>query len=92
MQDGYTQVGAGQNDMRQVGNDLQHHVQSRTADENLQPTRLVRSDRLAGGPMKEYMEEESRRHMEAGRHRASHVERHHSRGYDSQYGHDTYKY
>ena len=62
MQDGYTQVGAGQSDMRIAGDDLQHNRQPRTADEWHVPVRMVRRSAGEGGPMKEYLDREAAQH------------------------------
>ncbi len=58
MQDGYTQVGAGDSDMRVAGRDLQHNRQTRTADEGSIPVRRVQASFQAGGPMKEHTDRE----------------------------------
>ena len=79
MQDGYTQVGAGQSDMRQCGEDLQHNRQTRTADELHVPVRMVRQSREDGGPMKHHLEEEQARHKEARAMRLQDLERHYKR-------------
>lgn len=80
MRDGIGQVGAGQDDMRLAGKDLQHHVQPRTADEN--PTgeqRKVRRMAGQGGPMKEAMDDELSRHNEGKQMRMQHLEKHYKR-------------
>ena len=103
MQDGYTQVGAGQNDTRVAGKDLQHFTQTKTADEWHVPVRFVRQEAQMGGPMKEYMdsqgknskehlESEKRRHDESREHQNHHMEKHQKRDYNSQHGGDTYNY
>ena len=76
MQDGYTQVGAGDSDMRIAGKDLQHHRQPREGRELHEPVRIITQYREAGGPMKEHMEHE----MHHGHHdhkRSGHEMRHH---------------
>lgn len=105
MRDGIGQMGAGQDDRRVAGEDLQHYTQKRTADEN--PTgqkRMVRQEAGGGGPMKEHMEHdhghhhpmhhhlevEKQRHEESHAHQMHHLEKHHSRHFDSQHGHDTF--
>lgn len=78
--DGWGQVGAGPSDMRLTGKDLQHNRQTRTADEN--PTgmqRIVRSSSGAGGPMKEAIDAEMRRHNQARDVRLKHLEDHYKR-------------
>lgn len=108
MQDGYTQIGAGDSDMRVAGEDLQHNRQTRTADELHVPVRMVRQSMEDGGPMKQQMQvqlqddqknqlhhelgQEKQRHVEAQKHYANHLERHHKRHHDSQYGQDNYNY
>ena len=42
--------------------------------------------------MSEYLQVEKNRHEEALEHHMNHLEKHHSRHYNSQYGHDTHKY
>lgn len=108
MQDGYTQVGAGDSDMRVAGKDLQHNRQTRTADELHVPVRRFKKSIEDGGPMKKQMAiqlednvknhlqhelaQEMHRHKEAQKHFANHIERHHKRHHDSQYGQDNYNY
>lgn len=64
MQDGYTQVGAGDSDMRLAGKDLQHNRQTRTADELQLPVRRVRQSIEGGGPMKTAIEMHLYKEME----------------------------
>lgn len=90
--DGWGFTGAGTDDRRLSGMDPQHNVQNRTADELHVPVRMVTQSRETGGPMKEHMEQEKSRHEQAQKHQKHHVERHHSRPYDSQHGQDNYKY
>ncbi len=92
MQDGYTQVGAGDRDMRVAGNDLQHYRQARTADESHMPVRRVVQNYNDGGPMRHTLNQEKIRHEAALGHHRHHLERHQGRHYDSQHGHDNYKY
>lgn len=104
MQDGYTQVGAGDSDMRVAGKDLQHNRQPRTADEAHIPVRRVKQYIQGGGPMKEHMDHkeahglhhhleiEKARHESAKGHVHHHLEKHHSRHHDTQHGHDHYKH
>lgn len=103
MQDGYTQVGAGQDDRRMSGKDLQHFTEAKTADEWHVPVRHIRQEAEMGGPMKEYMdsqgkhgkehlEGEKQRHRESMEHHKNHLEKHQNRNHDSQYGGDTYNY
>ena len=80
MQDGYTQMGAGDSDMRVGGKDLQHHRQPRTADEN--PAGIVRKvthSYAAGGPMKQMLNDEMQRHKESKMMRLEHLEKHYKR-------------
>lgn len=65
--DGWGQVGAGQDDYRVAGKDLQHYRQQRTADEMHVPVRKVRQQSQGGGPMKEHME-----HHEHHKHHGHH--------------------
>lgn len=104
MQDGYTQVGAGDSDMRLASDDLQHGRQTKTADELHMPVRRVKQNYNDGGPMHHHMEEkmkhpmhqqleeEKSRHEAAIDHHMHHLEKHQGRHYDSQYGQDTYTY
>lgn len=102
MQDGFTQVGAGTDDRRLAGKDLQHNVQTRAADELHVPVRMVRQSAEGGGPMKEHMdrkgelyhhlEKEKMRHHHAQEHAHNHMERHHKRHHDTQHGHDGHKH
>ncbi len=71
MQDGYTQVGAGDSDMRLAGEDLQHNRQTCTANGS--------SGRQSGGPMKEALDKELARHQEARNMRLQHLESHYKR-------------
>ena len=80
MQDGYTQVGAGDSDMRVAGKDLQHNRQTRTADENTTgQERIVRRSADHGGPMKEALDRELARHNESRGMRLKHLEDHYKR-------------
>ena len=106
--DGWGFMGAGADDKRLAGKDLQHNLQhnlqTRTADEGTSPARIVTQPRESGGPMKEHMdhemrhhmnehlEEEKHRHHEAMEHHKHHLEKHHMRNFDSQHGHDTFNY
>jgi hypothetical protein len=104
--DGFGQVGAGQNDLRVAGKDLQHYGQPRTADELHVPVRMVRQTSQGGGPMKEHMdhmehkhvgmhehlEHEKHQHGRAMDHVNHHLERHHKRHHDTQHGHDHHKH
>lgn len=106
--DGWGQSGAGASDMRIAGHDLQHNRQTRTADETHVPVRIVTQSNQGGGPMKEHMqhmegqihkhpmhkhlEEEKHRHEAAMGHHKHHLEKHHSRNYNSQHGHDSHSY
>jgi hypothetical protein len=106
--DGFGFLGAGTSDNRIAGEDLQHNRQTRTADELHVPVRMVTQSRESGGPMKqdvweqgkhgsnhsmhEQLSEEKHRHEESMDHQVHHLERHHGRHYDSQHGHDHYKY
>lgn len=103
MRDGIGQGGAGLDDRRMAGTDLQHNMQTRTADEFGGVIRKVTAAREAGGPMKEHMEKqksdmsmhldhEKHRHEKAMEHHKHHMEKHHNRPYDTQHGHDSYKY
>lgn len=78
--DGWGQMGAGASDMRIAGQDLQHHRQTRTADENPSGVvRKVRASAESGGPMKEAMDTEMARHNEARGMRLKHLEDHYKR-------------
>lgn len=78
--DGWGQVGAGQDDQRIAGNDLQHHNQRKTADENPSGvTRIVVDSYQSGGPMKEALDQELKRHRESQQMRASHQRAHYER-------------
>lgn len=79
MQDGYTQSGAGDSDMRVAGKDLQHNIQDRTAVELHVPVRVVRRASDAGGPMKEALDRELARHDESRGMRLKDLERHYQR-------------
>lgn len=68
--DGWGQVGAGQSDMRIAGQDLQHHNQTTTRD---------RASRQSGGPMKEALDAEMKRHTESRSMRMKHLEEHYKR-------------
>lgn len=63
MTDGLMNAGAGSNDRRIGGSDLQHAVQT-----------------------------EKNRHDSSLAHHKHNLMKHHTRSYNSQYGHDTYKY
>jgi hypothetical protein len=103
--DGWGQVGAGVDDNRLAGRDLQHNRQTRTADELHLPVGMVRQSAESGGPMKEYvdnqehkspmqklLESEKDRHEASMKHQQHHISRHSTRHHDSQHGQDTYKY
>lgn len=131
--DGWGQVGAGMDDNRIAGEDLQHYRQKRTSEKSRWPTkRIVTEPSESGGPMKKQkltsrldeslgerdgaerfhqqsmsdrrhesegmthkyapLHEEKERHEEAMKHHFNHLQKHYGRGYDSQYGHDTYRY
>ncbi len=103
--DGIGFIGAGTSDNRIAGADLQHNRQTRTADELHMPVRIVTQARESGGPMKhemdemekksgmhEHLEHEKKRHDQSMGHQKHHLEKHQSRPYDSQHGHDEYKY
>lgn len=105
--DGWGFLGAGASDKRQAGEDLQHNKQTRTADENpTGEQRMVRQPAAQGGPMKEHMDkmahesrpmkehlsDEKTRHDNAKEHHMKHLERHHSRPFNSQHGQDTHKH
>ena len=78
--DGWGQMGAGQDDMRIAGKDLQHHNQEKTADENPSGvTRMVTRHPGSGGPMKEALDAEMARHKEARGQRLKHLEEHYKR-------------
>ena len=79
MQDGYTQVGAGDSDMRVAGKDLQHNRQTRTADELHVPVRKVIQSEGAGGPMKQHLDAEMERHNESRQMRLDHLRNHYQR-------------
>ena len=101
--DGWGQVGAGQDDRRLAGKDLQHNMQTRTADEDTSPVRIVRQSAEGGGPMRERTEEkkapihehldhEKSRHEESRKHQEHHKSKSGGRKYDSQHGEESYKY
>lgn len=85
--DGWGQVGAGQDDRRLAGSDLQHYGQSRAADKAPQPTRIVRESRESGGPMKHHLESKHEvkeishhpmhHHLEEEKHRHHEAMEHH---------------
>lgn len=81
MQDGYSQSGAGQDDRRMGGRDLQHNVQLRTADEAHEPVRRVERSFQGGGPMKEATEQQMHTghhgHHSLGEHLEHEKSRHH---------------
>ncbi len=77
MQDGYTQVGAGDSDMRIAGKDLQHSRQ--TADEGTNPARLIRQNAAQGGPVREALARELERHNEAQGMRVQQLQQHYKR-------------
>lgn len=78
--DGVGQVGAGMDDNRIAGKDLQHNRQTRTADENPSgQERMVRSSAGQGGPMKEALDAEMSRHRESKAMRVKHLEDHYKR-------------
>lgn len=78
--------------MRLAGDDLQHHRQPRTADERPYPVRVVTQSAMAGGPMKQHLDEETQRHERAMDHQRHHLAKHYDRPYDAQHGHDDYSY
>ena len=97
-QDGWGFTGAGVNDRKLVGPDLQHSVQDSTNSKyvSFKPIVGFHED---GGPMKEkintmheQLEVEKKRHEESLKHHEHHLEKHRGRHYDSQYGQDDYKY
>lgn len=104
--DGWGFGGAGASDKRLEGDDLQHVKQLYT-NGRTQP-RMVTHYEESGGPMKhheldgsahpmhhpmhQHLEEEKMRHSQAMDHHMHHIAKHHGRHYDSQHGHDTYKY
>jgi hypothetical protein len=45
-----------------------------------------------GGPIREHLASETKRHEKSEEHRQHHLEKHAARGYNSQHGHDDYKY
>lgn len=88
--DGWGQVGAGQNDRRMSGADLQHNVQRKGAYEVPEVKRVKPTEMESGGPMKQQLHDEQERHTKALDHHKRHLERHHGRHYNSQYGHEGY--
>lgn len=104
--DGIGQVGAGASDDRIAGSDLQHYRQHISERPLPGPERQMTQSAELGGPMKQYMDEhagrgspmkevlahESKRHDESMKHQKSHIQKHVERPYDSQHGHDGYKY
>ena len=79
MQDGYTQIGAGDSDMRVAGKDLQHNKQTRTADENPSGRKRIVRQSNDGGPMKHAIDAEVLRHAEARGIRLKHLQEHYKR-------------
>lgn len=79
MQDGYTQVGAGDSDMRVASNDLQHGRQPRTADEAHMPIRRVHQSAGSGGPMKEALTREIQQHAKGRSLRLDHLQKNYMR-------------
>lgn len=79
MQDGYTQTGCGDSDMRVGGKDLQHNRQTRTADEAPNEMRMKTQAPGLGGPMKQIIDEEMQRHKEGRTMRMEHLEKHYKR-------------
>ena len=69
--DGWGQMGAGQDDMRIAGSDLQHHSQK--------GSKRDRSPSQSGGPMKEALDAEMARHQAARETRLRHLEDHYKR-------------
>lgn len=70
--DGWGQMGAGQDDMRIAGEDLQHYNQKSSSSTG-------RTHPGSGGPMKEALDQEMSRHKEAKSMRIDHLERHYKR-------------
>jgi hypothetical protein len=70
--DGWGQGGAGQDDRRLAGRDLQHAVQNKTADEGHIPVRRVVQNWQDGGPMKHHMEHEHHKHEHGHEHHSMH--------------------
>ena len=106
MTDGIGQTGAGFDDRRLAGMDLQHNTQTLSTGKLKAPKRILTHEEGSGGPMKEHMdheghqqhhmhqhlEEEKNRHAEAMEHQKYHLERHHERPFNSQHGQDHHKY
>lgn len=90
MQDGYTQVGAGQSDMRVSGNDLQHHRQP-LKNERSTNQRMVTQPSESGGPMKQHMKDRldeslaSKHGSEKKHHQSMSDRRHESEGMTHHY-------
>ena len=77
--DGWGQMGAGASDKRLVGDDVQHYIQGKTADEMPYPKRMVRQAAGQGGPVKEALDEEQARHTQSVELRLKHLEDHYKR-------------
>lgn len=77
--DGWGFMGAGASDNRLAGEDLQHKRQTRTADEAPNPVRKVTYSEGAGGPIRQAIDAELNRHMEASKMRVKHLEDHYKR-------------
>lgn len=75
--DGWGQVGAGQDDRRIAGDDLQHFTQRRDANETAaRVRRVVHASSGRGGPVKDALEAEALRHSVARDMRLKHLEDH----------------
>lgn len=78
--DGWGQMGAGPSDMRIGGDDLQHYRQLRTADEKLQGySKYIKPLYNSGGPVKEMLDVELKRHQEARQTYLKQLEDHYKR-------------
>lgn len=73
-------MGAGTSDRRLAGDDMQHAVQKRTADEAPHPERVFTQTYQGGGPVREaLMREEAERHKKAKELRLEHLKNHYER-------------
>lgn len=88
--DGWGFLGAGTDDRRVAGADLQHHTQKRTADELHMPVRIVTQPRESGGPMKHHLthaDEAKGGHHSHEHHHGHHAEHMHSGHHSSHHSH-----
>lgn len=72
MRDGIGQMGAGQDDRRVAGSDMQHYSQPKGQQGPALPTRT-------GGPMKEALDKEMEQHSKGRTLRLQHLKSHYER-------------